>query len=143
MAKHRPEALPTLVTTPERTGSFIVWMDHETAYICDWAAPLEHGCRVVITENGFAWGEGVLKTKCPKRAKELAVELDGSANRAYRFSHDMVVRIVGEYRALHSSGQLPDEKGILSTPHLHRKRLVGDGAPFPSGGVVPCSPWPS
>jgi len=68
-------------------------------YVADPAAPLEHGCSVVVRIAPKRWQtEGKLHTKRPARAKTLAVEFEGwSIQRGLERSS--VVRVVGRFTA--------------------------------------------
>ena len=59
-------------TPPDK---FVIWMDRDSALVCDRTAALEAGCRVAWVENGWACDEGTLITSRPDRRKTVDVLL--------------------------------------------------------------------
>jgi hypothetical protein len=69
-------------------------------YVADPAAPLKHGCHVVVQVAPGRWyTEGTLRTKHPTRSKTLSVEMErGHIER--RVERTRVARVVGRFQAV-------------------------------------------
>ena len=103
-ASKRNDAAPTYEATARgiaHSDCFTVTCGRLGDYIVvDPAAPLVHGCRVVVRVAAGRWyTEATLHTKRAAKAKTLAVVMEGG--RVERgFERHRVARVVGHFQAL-------------------------------------------